>query len=362
MRSRWLIPLVGLAVVAAACSGGGGGVATKHKVAPTSTTQGPPVAPLTGLTDNAAQALTRPALSVKIENTPDARPQTGLDAADVVYEQQTEAGITRFMAVFNSNIPPVVGPVRSARIMDPDLFVPLGGIFVYSGAIQPTVAAVSAAPGVNVIVDTGSDPALFRDRTKQAPHNLYGHADQLLARGGKPVPPPALFSYLPRGTPFNGDQVQSFTVNFNVAGGADQYRPTYTYDQGSNTWKRAIGLTPFMDTDGQQDAPTNVIVEFVGCCLSSPESGNFQTVGNGDAWIFSNGKVVKGKWSRSDRSQVTQFTDANGTPVKLTPGKTWVELAPNDLELGGVPIVAPPNATTTVPSTAPPPTTAKKKK
>jgi hypothetical protein len=254
-----------------------------------------------------------------------------------------------------------VGPVRSARIMDPDVFVPLGGIFAYSGAIPATVAAVNAAPGVDVIVDTGSDPALYRDHTKQAPHNLYGHTDQLLARGGKPVPPPPLFQYLPQGVPFAGDQVQSFTVNFNVAGGANEYQPTYTYDPASNTWKRSIGFQPFMDTDGPQIAPTNVIVEFVGCCLASTESGNYQTVGNGDAWIFSGGKLVKATWSRSDRSQVTQFVDASGKPIRLTPGKTWVEFAPTDLKPNGVAIVSPPTTVPTTPSTAAPtPTTTKK--
>src|SRR6266851_3125524 len=172
MRFRWFVVVVALATGTAACGGGGGHVAVKkHKVLPTTTTtQGPPVAPLTGLPDPTGQALSRPALSVKIENAPDSRPQTGLQNADVVYEQVVEDGITRFLAVYNSNIPPVVGPIRSGRIMDPDLLTPLGGIFVYSGGIQETEDAIKATPGVNVIIDTGSDPALFRDHSKAAPH------------------------------------------------------------------------------------------------------------------------------------------------------------------------------------------------
>ena len=182
---------VALAVGAAACGGGGSVAAKKKKPVVTTTTPGPPVAPLTGLPDPTGQSLTRPALSIKIENTPEARPQTGLDAADVVYEEITEAGITRFLAVYNSTIPPMAGPVRSGRIMDPDLLAPLGGIFAYSGGIEQTEQAISATPGVNVIVDTGSDPALVRDKTKEAPHNLYAVTNLLLARGGKPVPPAA---------------------------------------------------------------------------------------------------------------------------------------------------------------------------
>src|SRR6202171_5533526 len=110
MRSRPVLVVVALGIAAAACGGGGGTVAAKHKPLPTTTTtQGPPVAPLTGLPDPTGQSLARPALSVKIENAPEARPQTGLQNADVVYEQIVEYGITRFLAVYNSNLPPVVG-------------------------------------------------------------------------------------------------------------------------------------------------------------------------------------------------------------------------------------------------------------
>ncbi|HEV3450667.1 MAG TPA: DUF3048 domain-containing protein [Acidimicrobiia bacterium] len=361
MRLRWLILLVSVAVVAAAC-GGGGTVAAKHKKLPptTVTTAGPPVAPLTGLPDNAAQALTRPALSIKIENTPEARPQTGLDVADVVYEEITEGNITRFIAVYNSTIPPIAGPVRSGRAMDPDILIPLGGIFAYSGGIQQTVDAISRTPGVNVIVDTGSDPALFRDHTKSAPHNLYAHADQLLARGGKPVPPSPLFHYLQQGAQFAGDGVKQFSISYDTL-----YRPTYTYDPASNTWKRSIGGTAFMDTDGQQVAPTNVIVQFVGCCLNSPEGAKDVTVGSGDITVFSSGRMTKGTWRRSSNTQPIQYFDSNGSPLQLTPGRTWVEFFPVTGEALGVFGVTPDPTRTipvTTPTTAPTTTTTKKKR
>lgn len=321
---RWIPCFVALTVVASACGGSSPAAKPKPRPTTTTTTAGPPVQALTGLPDPTGQSLTRPALSIKIENTPQARPQTGLDMADVVYEEVTEAGITRFMAIYNSTVPPVVGPVRSARIMDPDLFTPLGGIFVYSGAIQATEDAVNAAPGVDVIVDTGStSTGLFRDPTKVAPHNLYAHTAQLFAKGGKPTPPPALFQYLPTGVPFQGAPVTQFNVKYESI-----YAPTYTWDPPSGTWKRSIQGAPFMDTDGNQVAPQNVVVQFVGCCLPSPEGANYITVGNGDAWVFSNGQLVQGKWSRTSVSQVVQYTDASGQPIRLTPGRTWVELEP----------------------------------
>jgi hypothetical protein len=353
MRSRWVLGVVALTVVAAAC-GGGSSVTAKHKQLPTTTTTaGPPVAPLTGLPDPTGQSLTRPALSIKVENAPEARPQSGLGAADVVYEQVVEDGITRFFVVYNSTIPSVVGPVRSGRIMDPDLMAPLGGVFAYSGGIQATEDAIKATPGVNVVVDNGADPALFR-RGNNAPHNLYAHADQLFARGGKPTPPPALFQYLPANVPFTGDNVNAFTIKYNPTYGA----PTYTWDPASGTWKRSIGVAPFL-SDGQQIAPTNVILQFVGSYLQSPEAGSFNTVGSGDAWVFSAGKLIKGKWSRTSRTQATQFTDSSGAPIRLSRGRTWVEF---DDPLGeyGVNIVPGAPTPTTAPA-ATTPTTKKKK-
>ena len=100
----------------------------------------PPTAPLTGLPDPSGDSLKRPAASLKVENTPDARPQGGLDQADVVYEEVVEGGITRLVAIFNSHVPDVIGPVRSVRAMDPDIVWPLGGLFAFSGGTEDNVA------------------------------------------------------------------------------------------------------------------------------------------------------------------------------------------------------------------------------
>ncbi|HMG27956.1 MAG TPA: DUF3048 domain-containing protein [Acidimicrobiia bacterium] len=308
-----------LLVVAAACGGGGG--SAKKRVAPT--TPKPTVAPLTGLPDPNGESLGRPALSVKIENTPEARPQTNLDAADVVFEEVTEGEITRFVAVYNSTIPDVIGPIRSVRAMDPDIVTPLGGIFAYSGGIPETVALIRQAPGVNSLDESQAGSAMFRDKSKKAPHNLYGHGQDLLGKGGQPVPVRPLFSYLDAGAAFNGDPVAQVDVGFKQG-----YGVTYTFDAGSRTWKRSYGLAPHTAASGQQIAPTNVIVQFVGCCVPSPEGGAYQTVGQGQAWVFSDGKVARGQWTRSDRSQPTQYVDATGAPIKLQPGRTWVEFVP----------------------------------
>jgi hypothetical protein len=350
---RWAAVLVAAGLLVAACSSGGSGA---RSPAPTTTSSPPtepsttttststtttssvpaapavPVAPEVGLPDPTGQSLTRPALWVKIENTVEARPQTGLGQADVVYEQVTEGGITRFISLFNSQIPDVVGPIRSTRAMDSDVVAPLNGVFAYSGGIPQSVKLINQAP-VAAVDETAAGDAMFRDRTKHAPHNLYGRPNELLAHGeGQRMPIPPLFTYLAPGQSFAGEPVEAFSVGFDAP-----YGPTYTYDAASGGWLRSIGSKPFVDESGQQIAPTNVIVQFVPCCIDVPEGGIYLTVGSGEAWIFSNGKLVRGTWSRDDRSQVTKFTDANNQLVSLTPGRTWVEFVPDGVDVSVVP-------------------------
>jgi hypothetical protein len=357
----WSAVLLAGGLGASACSGGA--QATRSTLAPTAsvpptepsttttavttpTTSVPvapaiPVAPELGVPDPTGQSLARPALWAKIENTVDARPQTGLGQADVVYEQVTEGGITRFISLFNSEIPDVIGPIRSTRAMDSDVVAPLGGVFAYSGGIPQSVKLITQAP-VAAVNETTAGAAMFRDRTKRAPHNLYGHANDLLQLGdGQRVPVPPLFSYIASGQALAGEPVTAFTVGFDAP-----YGPTYTYDRASGLWSRSIGSQPFVDESGQQIAPTNVIVQFVPCCIDVPEGGIYLTVGSGEAWVFSGGKMVRGTWSRDDRSQVTRFTDLNNQPISLTPGRTWVEFVPDGIDVS----VAAPDASVSPPT------------
>jgi Protein of unknown function (DUF3048) N-terminal domain/Protein of unknown function (DUF3048) C-terminal domain len=344
-----------MAGLLAACGVGSDAATPKSDttVATTTSTTAPPppIAPETGLPDPGGQSLTRPALWVKIENTPDARPQAGLASADVVYEQVTEGDITRFIALFNSQIPDVVGPIRSVRVMDADVVSPLGGIFAYSGGIPETVALINAAP-VHAVNEDAAGAAMFRDPNKYAPHNLFGRGPQLVALGGNPVPPPPLFQYLTSTEHFAGDSAAVISVGFPSGFGVQ-----YVFDAATNTWKRSMANVPFVDASGAQVAPNNVIVQFVNCCLDGFEGARYQTVGTGDAWVFSNGQLVKGTWQRSDRTQVTQFLDGAGQPIKLTPGRTWVEFAPV-----GTPVYVLPGATPATTTTVAPKPTATTKK
>lgn len=354
--------LVGaLALVAAACGGGESKAATVKQTtttpAPTTTTLAPPTAPLTGLLDPTGQSLTRPALSVKVENTEAARPQAGINVADVVYEEVVEGNITRFVAVFNSTVPDVIGPVRSVRAEDPDIVWPIGGIFAYSGGAQVNVDSINAAP-VHAVDESAAGDAMVRNERNQpprdAPHNLYGLGPALFGLGGQPVPTKPLFQYLANGAPVVAPQsVISAHVGFEAG-----YDPTWTWDGSTGTWMRAIGGVPQTVTGGTQIAPTNVVVQFT----QYTGEAEAQTVGEGDVWVFTDGTVRTGKWVRPDKTQPAHYVDAAGAPILLRPGRTWVEVLPagSPVDIAAAPPA--PTAATVAPAPTAPPTTAKKKK
>ena len=345
MRRRSVALLVAsLTAVTLAAACGGGGDDGESETQQTDEPEAPPIAPLTGLPDPDGAAAGRPALSVKVENHPDARPQQGLEAADVVYEEVVEGEITRFLAVFNSAVPETVGPIRSVRLTDPDIVWPLGGVFAYSGGATPSVEAISQAP-VNAIDESAAGDAMFRDNPRgvDVEHTLYGRGQALIDKGGEPVPPPALFTYYAEGEATVGEPVASTRIGF-IPG----YDPTYTYDAASRTWLRSYGFEPFTVGAGVQIAPTNVVVQFtdyVGGAGNPTAEG--QSVGEGDVWVFTDGKVVRGRWTRPAVEQPAQYVDAAGAPIKLLPGRTWVHLLPIGEAVDVTPGAPAPAVTTT---------------
>ena len=154
---------------------------------PTTTTTAPkiPVAPLTGLPDPTHSTRDRSALTIKIDNTPEAMPQYGVQDADVVYEEIVEGGITRLAAIFNSHIPSVVGPVRSVRKTDREIVFPIGGIFACSGGAEYALKSIATAP-VKFYDQANAGNTMFRDLQREPPHNLFAYAELLMAKDGTP--------------------------------------------------------------------------------------------------------------------------------------------------------------------------------
>jgi hypothetical protein len=296
---------------------------TTTTTSPTTTTTKPtaPVAPLTGLPYPKRLLKDRSALTIKIDNTPEAMPQYGVNEADVVYEEIVEGGITRLAAIFNSQVPKVVGPVRSVRRTDRELVFPIGGIFAFSGGAEYAVRSIETAP-VKLYDESNAGAAMFRDPSREVPHNLFANAQLLMAKDGKPRPPPALFTYLSKGEKFRGPKVKSFVVNF--TGG---YAASYAWDSKSKSWDRSLFGAPEVTAGGVRVSPTNVIVMSVNYVGGVGVIDSYaQLIGSGRVEVFSGGRVEHGTWSRPNLRHRTIYKNLQGKIINLNPGQTWVEL------------------------------------
>ena len=280
-----------------------------------------PVAPLTGLPDPSKVTKHRSALTIKIDNTPEAYPHAGVEDADVVYEEIVEGGITRLAAIFNSRIPTVVGPVRSVRRTDREIVFPIGGIFAFSGGAEYAVRSIATAP-VKLYTESNSGAAMFRVPKRYPPHNLFANAALLMAKDGKPRPPPALFSYSSGPRVAHGPRVKSFVVGF-----TEGYATTYTWNPKTRSWDRTIFGSPDVTTNGVRISPKNVVVMSVHYIGGVGVIDSYaQLIGSGNVEVFTNGTLQRGTWSRPNLRARTVYKNASGKLIDLTPGQTWVEL------------------------------------
>jgi hypothetical protein len=335
---RTAVIVTGLVALTATAACGGGAepkpvasITPETKVSEgTVTTEGAPLAPLTGLPDASGATKSRASLAVKIDNAPEARPQAGLDVADVVYEEVVEGGVTRFIAILHSAAPAVAGPVRSVRPMDPDILSAYHGLFAYSGGIPAFVSLMRKAPVQDVNVDVATD-AYSWDKSRRAPHNTFISPEKLWpkAKGENAAPPQPMFEFRAAGEPFGDADAPHVSIRYSPRASA-----TYDWDAASGSWKRGENGTPHVAASGAQIAPQNLVIQFVTTRTLGyrDQSGTnvveSETVGSGEAWILSNGRVTKGKWSKPSQTAVTRYTDAAGNPVKLSTGRTWVHFAP----------------------------------
>jgi Protein of unknown function (DUF3048) N-terminal domain/Protein of unknown function (DUF3048) C-terminal domain len=294
--------------------------------------------PLTGLPAAGGAVPPRPALLVKIGNEPGtARPQSGLNEADIVYDTPAEGFIMRYMAVYQCSDASSIGPIRSVRWVDYHVAREfIDPILAFAGGINPnvnTVMATSWLHGANLLGNASA--AGHRITSRSAPDNLYTATTPLYAmfKSRTDIPKP-VFAYS-RTVPTGSSPASSAKIDF--SGGTDV---TWTWSSSANTWLHGYVSTG-ADTDqasGSQVSAENVIIEEVhykvGPYLESTGgSGDIesQTLGTGNAIVLRNGQQVKVTWHRKDPIAPTTFTDASGKGVALMPGRTWVELVPDSV-------------------------------
>lgn len=333
--SRRFVGLAGLVAVltVSACSGGSenagesAGVdvaettSTVAESTTTTTTIPPVLAPLTGLP--VAAPVTRPALVVKIDNHPKARPQWGLNQADIVFEENVEM-LTRFAAVFHTNDSDPVGPIRSGRKQDVDLLESLNApLFAWSGGNSEVTKLIRASTMVDLSHSSANDEGGYRrESSRSAPHNLLADTSKLwtLAPEGA-APPPAQFAYRAADESIPATARETAGIKLSM----DGVRVLWEWSSEFSRFLRSQDDKPHVDVDDVRVNAANVVVLYVQYSKSgySPVA---KTIGSGEAWVFTAGKLFQGTWERSDAGVPFLLKDTAGTEIALTPGNTWVEL------------------------------------
>jgi len=284
--------------------------------------KGPLLDPFTG---KPVKAL-GPELAVKIDNIVYARPQTGLQSADLMYVIPVEGGLTRYMAVFSSHIPPTVGPVRSARESDLYLLRQFGHpAFAWSGATPHLVPFIERAPVADLYANQVG--GYFRSGSKPAPYNLYANTKQLLGEA-KGVSKARDIGFRFGSLPAGGTAMTSFSVKFPAA----SY--TFHWSAKDQRWLTSVDGSPAMATEGGQLGGSTVVIQYTNISSSRFEEYGGRpplavSTGSGKAVVLRDGRAYTVRWSRPNLETGTTYTLLNGQRMLFAPGQTWVVLAPN---------------------------------
>jgi hypothetical protein len=280
----------------------------------------PLVSTLTGLPITDASVNQRPVTAVMIENSPDARPQSGINQAGVVFEAIAEGGITRFLTLFQDTEPDYIGPVRSVRPYYIQWLAGFDAAVAHVGGSGDALSMLKQgqAKDLDQFYNTGP---YHRINTRYAPHNMYSNVvalRELQTQKGFT----SSYNGFPRKAEAKSATPNATSIDFNISGAI--YNPHYDWDTGTNSYKRSEGGKPHIDEkSGQQLSPKVVIA------LTMQQGANgiyttYNAIGSGEATVFQDGIVTKGSWEKADLKSQIIFKDASGNPLKLDPGQTWI--------------------------------------
>lgn len=280
--------------------------------------------PLTGAATEQAKT-TRPITAIMIENSTDARPQSGLKDAGIVYEAVAEGGITRFLALYQESRPSLIGPVRSVR----PYYVE------WASAYDPAVAHVGGSQHALTMIRSGNygvdmdeffnPKTLWRVNDRAAPHNVYTSFDALDALEAAKGKTASTFTAFKRADGKKSDAPTATSIDIAVSSG--QFAVHYAYDAGSNTYLRSHGSTPHVDREAGQIAPAVVVAIKVNESTALEGDGyreQITTTGSGTAYVFQNGLVTEGTWSRDGEKSPLLLKDSAGNELTLNRGQTWI--------------------------------------
>jgi len=262
-----------------------------------------------------------------VENSDEARPQSGLNQAGVVFEALAEGGITRFLALYQDQAPSSIGPIRSVRPY----------YLQWALGFDASVAHVGGSPdalgdiqtwGVKDLDQFYNGSSYHRISSREAPHNVYTSIADLNQLEENKGDTSASYSGFPRKTASPSKTPTATSVNLALS--SADYNVNYSYDSATNSYNRSEGGSPQVDANnGKQLSPTVVIAIVVpesqgALDASGAYYSDYNVIGSGTAYVFQDGLETTGQWSKSGNSNQITFSDSSGQTIKLNPGQTWI--------------------------------------
>lgn len=285
---------------------------------------------LDGTMVNTASAARHP-LAIMVENHPQARPQSGLIDASIVYETLAEGGITRFMGIFGPKLPTQVGPIRSARTYYVDWAEEFDAFYAHYGGAPDALRKIPA-DGVKDLNGMQIGAAQFWRHTypgvTASEHTAFTNAEKLFnysltTKKWANSAPASVYKFKDDPTAAEKGKGGTLTVNFS---GNATYIAKFVYDPTTNTWPRTLAGVAHKDRiSGLQIAPKNIIVQTASeIYKKGKKDHDVQTTGSGNAKFFLDGKMTTGTWSKADSKSRTIFKDSTGAQIVLNRGQTWI--------------------------------------
>lgn len=287
--------------------------------------------PLTGMVVTQAES-EMPVTGVMIENSDFARPQSGLKEAGVIFEAIAEGGITRFLALSQETSAPNIGPIRSARPYFLEWALGFDAPLAHVGGSPEALQDITSW-GVKNLDEFYNGDYYHRISTREAPHNMYTSMAQLNALEKTKGWTSSTFTGFPRKQDSPAATPTAKSIDFSIS--SPDFSVHYDYSPSTNTYNRSEGGAPHMDaTSNTQLSPKVVIALVMPYSLESDGyHSDYNTIGSGKAYVFQDGTVTLGTWSKPSMKDQFTFTDSNGKPIKLNTGQTWISAVAADSDV-----------------------------
>ncbi len=275
-----------------------------------------------------AESTNKAVTAVMIENSPNARPQSGLKDAEIVFESVAEGGITRFLALYQVNKPQLIGPVRSVREYYIDWATPF----------QPSIAHVGGSAAALAIIRNGSYRDIdqffnanyyWRSSDRYAPHNVYTSFEKLDALNATKGYTTSNVESFARQLPKVDPNAKATATTISLAISSQLYNVAYNYNPETNIYARSLAGQPHLDREkGQITANAVIAIQTTSSAVPNDKRTRIDSLGSGKAYVFQNGQVTEGSWKKASASQQIRFYDSNNQEIAINAGQVWITAVP----------------------------------